>query len=220
MSGMTPSRRRPKSRAAAPAANPDPAPAASAPMRELAIGAHIRQRRKQLGLTLSQLSTQAGLSVPFLSQLERDLAAPSLVSLLALTRALQLDMQTLLQVPGERSIVCRADERPQILTHSPARYFDLSSPLPMRQLDALLIEVPPGHVYPLDQRGGEEFVFVLEGELHVQVGSVDTTLRAGDSVHFNSQLPHQSQNRSAHAVRLLYVGTPSVLADLPPADPA
>lgn len=201
------------------AGNPAPAPAiaalheGTASMRRLALGAHLRQRRKQMKLTLDQLSQRSGLSTPFLSQLERNLATPSLVSLLALTRALQLDVQTLLQVPGERHMVCRAGQRPQIRTDSPARYFDLSSALPMRQLDALMMEIPAGHVYPLDQRNGEEFLYVLEGELYVEVGEVRTTLKAGDSLHFNSQLPHRSENRSERTVRLLYVGTPSVLRD-------
>lgn len=183
-----------------------------------AIGAHIRQRRKALGMTLSQLSVRSGLSAPFLSQLERNLASPSLVSLMSLTRALDLEIESLLKVPGERSIICRANKRQRILTDSKAKYFDLSADLPMRQMDAILMQIPPGHIYPVDQRNGEEFLFILEGELEVEVGDVKTTLGTGDSLHFNSQLPHKSQNRTRKTVSVLYVGTPSVLPSAPRTD--
>jgi transcriptional regulator with XRE-family HTH domain len=66
---------------------------AAPPDRSLSpIGAAIRDRRKRLGMTLRELAVACGLSVPFLSQVERNQALPSLVSLTAIAGALGVEM--------------------------------------------------------------------------------------------------------------------------------
>jgi uncharacterized cupin superfamily protein len=72
------------------------------------------------------------------------------------------------------------------------------------------MSIPPGHVFPTDRRDGEDFLYVLKGELNAVVGDVKTTLRTGDSMHFDSRVPHTARNDSDAEVLLLYVGTPSV----------
>ncbi|MBS0515403.1 MAG: helix-turn-helix transcriptional regulator [Proteobacteria bacterium] len=181
----------------------------------IGMGARIQHRRKQLGLTLSELGARAGLSAPFLSQAERNHTVPSIMSLMALAKALQVDLQYFLESPTERSIVCRARERPRIRINSPVAFYDLSSSLIHRMMDAILMEIPPGHAFPTDQRDGEEFVMVLKGRLHSRVGEIETVLGPGDSLHFNSQLPHSSRNDTNTTVTLLYVGTPSVIGEEP-----
>ncbi|HEY0232602.1 MAG TPA: XRE family transcriptional regulator [Dokdonella sp.] len=181
----------------------------------IAMGVRIKHRRTQLGLTLSELGARSGLSAPFLSQAERNQTVPSIMSLMALARALEVDLQYFLEIPTERSIVCRARERPQIRINSPVKFFDLSSNLIHRMMDAILMEIPPGHAFPTDQRDGEEFVIVLKGRIKVVTGDIQTTLKPGDSMHFNSQLPHSSRNESKSTVTLLYVGTPSVMGEEP-----
>ncbi len=185
--------------------------AASKKTPRIAIGMRIKHRRTQLGLTLSELGARAGLSAPFLSQAERNQTVPSIMSLMSLARALKVDLQYFLEIPTERSIVCRAKERPKIRINSPVTFYDLSSSLIHRMMDAILMEIPPGHEFPTDQRDGEEFVIVLKGQIKVVTGDIKTTLKPGDSMHFNSQLPHSSRNESKSTVTLLYVGTPSVI---------
>ena len=79
-----------------------------------------------------------------------------------------------------------------------------------QQMDALLMVIPPGHVFPVDQREGEDFLYVLKGELYTELGDLKETLREGDSSHFNSRTPHTASNLTDEDVILLYVGTPSV----------
>lgn len=197
---------------------PEAAPAVGKAARKqqashLAIGQRIKFRRLQLGLTLKQISERSGLSAPFLSQAERNQTVPSLVSVLALAKALEVDIPYFLEVPTERSIVCRAKQRPKILLDSPVAYFDVSSNLAHRQMDAIVMKIPPGHTYPIDQRDGEEFMMVLQGELQVVIGEIRTTLRSGDSAHFTSQLAHASSNTSEKTVTVLYVGTPAIFSE-------
>jgi transcriptional regulator with XRE-family HTH domain len=178
--------------------------------RKIAIGGRIKARRQELGLTLQALAEASGLSAPFLSQAERNQTVPSLVSLTALASALKVNIGYFMEVPKDENIVRRADDPEVIDLDSPVTYYQLSSSLPDQMMDAILMRIPPGHRFPVDQREGEDFLFMVEGELVSLVGDVQTTLRKGDSMHFRSQSPHSAWNESEDDAVLLYVGTPSI----------
>lgn len=174
------------------------------------VGAMLKHRRKELGMTLRELAEKSGLSSPFLSQVERSQAAPSMVSLMKLADAMGVEIKYFMEIPHDDSIVHRGDDLPVIEMDSPVTYYNMSSDLPDRQMDGILMSIPPGHVFPTDRREGEDFLYVLRGELNAVVGDVRTTLRAGDGMHFDSRVPHSARNDSDEQVLLLYVGTPSV----------
>lgn len=175
----------------------------------LPLGERIKSRRKAMGLTLQQLADLSGLSAPFISQAERDLTTPSLVSLLALAKALEVEIDHFMVIPDNAEIVHRADAPKLIEIDSPVVYHDLSSRIENRQLDVLLMRIPPGHAFPVDQRNGEDMLYLVEGELWASAGQTETILKAGDSMHFDSRLPHSARNDSNKEAVLLYVGTPS-----------
>ena len=95
--------------------------------------------------------------------------------------------------------------------NSPVRYFNMSSDLPNQQMDSFIMVIPPGHAFPTDRREGEDFLYVLEGEIYAEVGDVKTLLKQGDGMHFDSRIPHTARNESDSEMLLLYVGTPSIL---------
>ena len=175
----------------------------------LPLGERIKSRRKELGLTLQQLANASGLSAPFISQAERDLTTPSLVSLLALAKALEVEIDHFMLIPDTGDIVHRADEPKILQVNSPVTYVDLSSPIANRQMDATVMHIPAGHVFPIDQRNGEDLLYVISGELWASAGQTTTTLKAGDSVHFDARLPHMARNDSDEKAVVLYVRTPS-----------
>lgn len=164
-------------------------------------------------MTLQALADASGLSAPFLSQAERNQTIPSLVSLSALASALNVEIGYFMEVPKDENIVRRADDPEFIDIDSPVIYHQLSSALPGQMMDAILMTIPPGHRFPIDQREGEDFLFVVEGELVSQVGEVRTVLKRGDSMHFRSQTPHSACNDSDSDAVLLYVGTPTIFGD-------
>lgn len=181
--------------------------------RKIAIGGRIKSRRQELGMTLQALAEASGLSASFLSQAERNQTVPSLVSLMALANALDVEIGYFMEVPKDENIVRRADDPEYIDIESPVVYHQLSSALPGQMMDAILMTIPPGHRFPVDQREGEDFLFVVEGELVSQVGDITTVLKRGDSMHFRSQTPHSARNDSDQPAVLLYVGTPTLFRD-------
>jgi transcriptional regulator with XRE-family HTH domain len=172
------------------------------------IGTMLRYRRKELKMTLQSLAKESGLSAPFLSQAERNKTVPSIVSLTKLAKALKVELKYFMEIPHDDSIVHRGANLPIIDIDSPVTYFNMTSSLTNPQMNGMIMSIPSGHRFPMDQRSGEDFLYVLQGELFAVVGDVSTTLCVGDSMHFDSAVPHTAFNDSSSEVLLLYVGTP------------
>ena len=177
-----------------------------------AIGAAIRDRRRRLGMTLQGLADGCELSVPFLSQVERDLAMPSLVSLTSIASALGVDMSYFVGTPPPGQIVRRGDEPEHLhFGTGPVAYTRLSGRHEERKMEALHITVPPGLDSPSTHREGEGFWYVLEGHLDVWIGQDHFVLGAGDSAHFDQRHSYRMRNQGDEAVRMIWVGTPALL---------
>jgi transcriptional regulator with XRE-family HTH domain len=189
----------------------------NAPQRDkssgLSIGAAIRDRRRGLGLTLQNFASRSGLSVPFLSQIERNLASPSLLSLEAIAHALDVDVDYFVGVPTPSEIVRRANDHDRIGLDSPVVYERLSGRHAERKLEALRLIVPPGLVAPTIHREGEGFWYILSGELEMGVGKKKFVLNAGDSAHFDQRHPYNMRNAGKVEVRMIWVGTPAIFSD-------
>ena len=176
----------------------------------IAAGEIIRARRQELGLTLQDLAQKTQLSPAFISQVERNKAAASMVSLVNIARALEVRVTAFMEIPAGEKPFRRRDDPQRIEVDSPVEYVQLSAGMKFQQMDAIFMVIPPGHVFPVDQREGEDFLYLLKGELYSELGDLKLTLREGDSMHFNSRTPHTASNRTDEEVHLLYVGTPSV----------
>ena len=172
-------------------------------------GEMIRARRLELGLTLQELADKTKLSIALISQVERNKAAASMVSLMNIARALDVRVTMFMEIPTGEAPVRRRDTPQRIEVDSPVGYIQLSAGMKFQQMDAILMVIPPGHVFPVDQREGEDFLYMLKGELYSELGGMKVTLKEGDSMHFNSRTPHTASNLTDEDVHVLYVGTPS-----------
>lgn len=175
------------------------------------IASLLKGRRAALGLTLQELAERSGLSAAFLSQAERGKATPSIVSLINIANALDTDIHYFITPPSATSLVRRANNPQYVEIDSPVVYKRLDADIRNQQMNALLMEVPPGVELPVVHRAeGEDFFYVLEGEIEQSIGDKVFTLRRGDSAHHNTQVDHSVTNKSAKLAKLIWVGTPLV----------
>jgi len=173
------------------------------------IGSLLKARRLTLGLTLQELANRAELSAAFLSQAERGKATPSIVSLINIAKALDTDIHYFITPPAPTSLVRRADNPQYIDIDSPVVYKRLDAEIRNQRMNALIMEIPPGTALPVVHREeGEDFFYVLEGEVEQSIGGKIFTLREGDSAHHNTQVDHDVVNKSKKLAKLLWVGTP------------
>ncbi|MFK8049633.1 MAG: helix-turn-helix domain-containing protein [Halioglobus sp.] len=176
---------------------------------ERSIGGLLKARRLELGLTLKELAERAELSAAFLSQSENGKATPSIVSLINIAKALETDINYFVTPPAPTSLVRRANDPQYIEIESPVVYKRLDAQIRNQQMNALIMEIPPQTRLPVVHREeGEDFFYVLEGQVEQRIGDKVFTLKKGDSAHHNTQVDHDVHNKSAKVAKLLWVGTP------------
>lgn len=180
------------------------------------LGQRIRDRRRDLDMTLKEVADQAGLSVGFISQVERDLTAPSLSSLASIAKVLDLPVTDLLSQPSGASAHTRGSERAVYGVKPEAlNYERISASFEGSVLNSLIIHEPPGHRSEPIRHEGEELFFVLSGSLTVELEDEMTVLSAGDSIHFQSTREHSTWNHTTEQTTILHVCTMDVFGDNP-----
>lgn len=180
----------------------------------LKVGQKIRAARKQRRLTLQRVAEATGLSIGFLSQVERDITTPSLSSLVTIAKVLDLPVSAFLEQPEIPSTVSRREgRRTYAINPDWISYERLSTTFPGQALSAVKMNVPPRYLSETAAHEGEEIVYVLSGTIRYVIDEIDHDLQAGDVLHFSAQRPHRVHNPSDRVAEVLSVGTQQLFAD-------
>lgn len=178
-----------------------------------AVGRAIRHLRHRRGLTLDELAERAGLSPSFMSLVERGRSSLALTSLFSVARALGVDVGELLPArearhPGHHG--CEVT-REWAKTLTPVRVGDrdyrfLSAEIDGRILEPLLVTVRPTLSKEVSYaHEGEEFAWVVAGQVIYEVEGHEHILRGGDSIHVDSSRSHSLRNESGEDATILWV---------------
>lgn len=177
-----------------------------------AIGAVIRRARSARGLTLDELAGMVGLSLTFLSRIERGLIACSIGNLLEIAGVLQVPPAELFaDIEGEDRtrayrVVRSSEAVPSKSADANYAWRKLASGIGEQRLETFLLELSAKPRKPtLVAHPGEEMCFVLEGSVEFQVGNETIALEHGDSIHLRSDVPHMAWARGSGSARLLMV---------------
>lgn len=177
-----------------------------------AIGPLIRGLRRRRNITLTQLGEATGLSVGYLSQIERDIATPSLGSLTRIAYALQANIANFMPVPRGSGLLNRARTRETTwIAEGGMTYQRLHGDLQGATLSAFDITLPEGFVGEIDQHEGEEFVRLLSGQVEFRIAGEVYLMDAGDCLHFRSDMKHQALNRAKGPSVIFWLGPSPVL---------
>ncbi|MGI5240004.1 helix-turn-helix domain-containing protein [Dactylosporangium sp. CA-139066] len=186
------------------------------------VGARMRQFRKERGLTLRGLATQSGLSIGFLSQVERGISAIGLTALNGVAAALDRPVAEFFHTDDEPAPPAAAtDDLPDHFTLTRAQngateyvsgqitYRMLSDRGPHLVLEPMVVHIAPGgrreEAYG---HAGEEFAYVVSGELLYEVDGIEHRLFPGDSLHLRSSTPHRLYNDTDGVTTVVSVVTP------------
>lgn len=179
-----------------------------------ALGRQIRELRKARNMTLSELASRTGLSVSYVSQVERSISSPSVVALYEISRALNVNVSFFFaageaEPDSEREFVVRAGKRRKVAFEAGA-VDELLSPNLNGRLELLLSRLPPGSIsgarpYTHD---GEEGGVIMDGQLELWIGDKHFLLSKGDSFTFSSNLPHRYGNPGTTETVVIWAITP------------
>jgi transcriptional regulator with XRE-family HTH domain len=184
-----------------------------------AVGERIRKLREIKGLSLGDVSQRTGISDKMLKSIEADAVAPPLGTLTKLARALEMKMGYLLTGGESRSfVITRKDERQPVSRHAAEQqskygysYLSLSPGMRDRNMEPFLVTLSPTvDEMPGSVHEGEEFIFVLEGEMEVTIGEHREVLYPGDSIYYHSSIPHLvkcHQNKPTRILAVLFAET-------------
>jgi DNA-binding transcriptional MerR regulator/quercetin dioxygenase-like cupin family protein len=172
-------------------------------------GQRLRRLRSERRLSLREASRRAGISVSFLSAIERGAARASITTLQRLTHAYGVTVMDLFDPPARVGRRIRPDQRPALdIDGTGVRIEQLA--VGSQSLEPQLFILAAGATSEGSySHAGEEFIFVLDGDVTFWVGERERyRLRAGDSLTYPSTLPHRWRNGAGGETRLLWINTP------------
>lgn len=176
------------------------------------LGGLIRQRRKKLSMTMQDLATTAGVSVGYVSQIERDMAVPSLGTLAQIADALSVEVEYFVKSQKPTDAISWAEGRQQFfMGGSSVRYEAVTNQYPGSEISSFILNVPAGYASETVSHEGEEIIFVLEGMIHQVLDGQTFEMRSGDCLHFDGATPHSWSNSTDHEARVLWTGKLKVL---------
>jgi len=171
------------------------------------IGSHLRQLRARRRLSLAAVARAVGISVGFLSALERSQMSGSVGTLRKLARFYRTSILEFYEANGVSSRHVRPAER-KVLEAGVGVRMELLA-WGNTAMEPHLFCIAPGAAsgdpYAHD---GEEFIYVLRGELVITLDTLEHWLKPGDSFYFESAIPHRWRNPSRRETRVLWVNTP------------
>jgi transcriptional regulator with XRE-family HTH domain len=177
------------------------------------IGGQIRELRKGKGRTLQQVADAAGISVGYLSQIERNQSQLPIGVLKKICDALDVHMNWFFQpsadVPAEeRDIIVRAANRRKLTFTGLGIHEELLSPNLGGPLELLMSTIEPGADSGDYSHDGAEAGLVIFGTLDLWIGDNFFVLGAGDSFSFKSTETHRCANSGSEPARVVWVITP------------
>jgi transcriptional regulator with XRE-family HTH domain len=190
------------------------------------LGEKIKILRKQSRMTLQELSDRSHVSKSLLSQIERGISVPTVTKLQKIAQALRLNMSELfLEIETDRNhngdglsvlaadesnlpIVVRKRQRKKMITPWGAVH-EMLSPDLQHKIEFILIQQPVGtRVSELYAHEGEECGLVLEGRFKGIFGEHEFILEPGDSIYYDSSIPHRWENGGDVEVKAIWAITP------------
>lgn len=165
------------------------------------IGSKLTTLRESLGLSVEELAERAGTEPHLIAGIEQGALVPCLTPLIKITRALGVRLGTLLDDEdqigpvvtrgGAAESVTRLKDLATGTSGGTLDFFSLAHGKSARHMEPFIIAVNPSTDKSLSSHEGEEFLFVLDGAIEVAYGKETHTLDAGDSIYYDSIVPHQ-----------------------------
>ena len=182
------------------------------------VGAKIKGLRETKNLSINVIAERSGLTVEQIESIENDVNLPSLGPLIKIARALGVRLGTFMDDNDALGpIVCRAEDREKDSSISfsngatDARkhmeYHPLAQQKAGRHMEPFVIDINPEENpnFQLSDHEGEEFIYVMQGEVEIVYGKETYTLKEGDSIFYDSIVKHHVHGAPGKSAKILAV---------------
>lgn len=184
-------------------------------------GKRIAELRKTYSVTLETLSERSGVSVELIHRIEEEEFIPDLAPLIKIARALGVRLGTLLDDHEELGPAItragKAGDTARFITglpstgsgsgddHQGLTFRALAPDKSGRHMEPFIVDIAPDAEQKKSTHEGEEFIYVLSGNLALEYGAAAQTLNEGDSVYYDSIVPHRVISADGRPVKILAV---------------
>ncbi|MBW4888670.1 XRE family transcriptional regulator [Mucilaginibacter sp. HMF5004] len=158
------------------------------------IGDRIKTLRSSQQRTLQDIADACGLSKSMISKIENNRTVPSVATLVKIAQMLGTNISNLMEQHGrDKAIITTFDTAMQKLTNTDKGYsiFPYATEFHEKKMQPFLFVAKKGEVIPHQlSHEGEEYVFIIDGEMKMQIGDTEYTLKKGDSLYFSALQKH------------------------------
>ncbi len=180
------------------------------------VGEKIKSLRESKSISREEMSERSGLAVEQIERIENNVDLPSLAPLIKIARVLGVRLGTFLDDQAETGpAICRhaggndtiSFSNNAIQSRKHMEYHALAKSKADRHTEPFIIDVAPtdDNDFVLSTHEGEEFIYVLEGTMEISYGHDTYLLEAGDSIYYDSIVPHHVHAYQGQAARILAV---------------
>lgn len=180
------------------------------------IGQRIKILREEKGLSLDEVSNLTGFDVELLSNIETNKVQPQLGTVIKLSKALDSAFSRLVSGTGDRIYSITRKKEQKVVSRSTSQkgkkqvyiYKSLAPEVKGRHMEALIVQLEENPEKEVSVHEGEEFIYVLDGIVTLDIGDDNFELEPGDSAYYLSTTPHQvaSKKGKATILAVLYEG--------------
>lgn len=162
------------------------------------IGDRIAQVRNEKGLSIAELSKLTGFDEQMLKQIEANILCPQLGTVIKLSKALDSALQQLISGEGRVKYTVTHQDQRKVISRSTTQsgqreaytYMGLAPEVKGRHMEPLIVDLKEVPDTERSSHAGEEFIYVLEGIVSLEIEDERFELRPGDSAYYQSDLPH------------------------------
>lgn len=175
------------------------------------IGRKLRELRESRGMTIREISHKAGCTSSFISQIEKGKTEPSISMLKRIADALNVNIVDFFMTNLEdEDIVTKKEERVDIqLKRWDAKIQSLVKNVSNKRMQPFYTIIRPGGgSHGMYSHEGEEFGYVLKGEMELRLNDKVHRIKEGESFYFSSRIPHDWINCGKEEVHVIWVITP------------
>jgi transcriptional regulator with XRE-family HTH domain len=176
---------------------------------DIKIGERVRKIRNERGLTLQDVANFTGFSKALISQIENNIVMPPISTLGKIAKVLNVKMTYFFEEEVNQNdfFIVRNDEKKFIYREGVKHgymYEELAKMKSFDYMDWLLVTVKPEKMdEKLFSHEGYEYMYVVQGAIKMKLGNEDIDLHEGDSIAFNSKIPHAAVTLDSRTALIL-----------------
>jgi len=177
------------------------------------ISNRIKERRREKNITVQELATRANVSKGLISQIENSRTIPSLLVLIEIIKALEIDLNEFFKDIHSRTtdlpvVVKRKDEYDHFeKEHAQGFHYQriFTQSITQSTIDIVILILEPDAIRPLVETDAFEYKYVLSGEIEYQFNEDKIVLQQGDSMLFDGRMPHTPKNMGTTEASMLVI---------------